>query len=385
MEQPNVDDAAERRHGARINSEFWVTIRGQDEPPRCLSGNVSVSGLFLYVEESFGPAGSIHELEIATYDRDESVVVMALVIREVTVTDMFRGDMVVGVALGFVFHSPEMRHDVEQFVFQVAMLQGDRQGDLEIHHSFSAVVEQAEVESSDEMEAVVRSLAPDRMVMETEWPLSVGESIQVEVRLPASNKVVGFTGEVKSCDEAENHAGSVRYEIKVAFEEIRNATDQYSAAAVQRALAISEDDDLSMAPVEPTPHGEPFRSVVSEATQAPRKETSALISVYHLRGTLAQMSLTSLLSFLDLERRSGVLSLNIRKRRIQIFMRNGAVVDVERDGKSVDPHALLPGLLELDRGEFEIAFRPVEREDRVDTSTTGLLLELAKRKDESQG
>ena len=110
-----------------------------------------------------------------------------------------------------------------------------------------------------------------------------------------------------------------------------------------------------------------------------------MISIYHLRGTLAQMGLTSLLSFLDIERRTGVCTIWIRKRVIKLYLREGRLIDVERDERPADPHALLPGLIDLDRGEFEVAFRPVEREDRIGMTTTVLLLELTQRKDESDG
>ncbi len=379
MEEAKIISGSERRHGARINSEFWVCVKGRDTQPHCVSGDISVSGIFLYIDKSIGAAGSIHEMEISTYDQGETVAVMSLVVREVTVTDMYRGDLVVGVVMGFLFQDPEQRHDVEQFVFQVAMLQGDRPGDMEIQHSFDATVDN-DNGGPGQKEAVVRSLAPDRMVMETDWPLKVGETIQVEVRLPASNKVVGFSGKVRSSNMTSRDDGSIFYEVHVSFEEISHDTDQYSAAAVRHAIARSEDDNPSF-PKETTASAEPFRSMLGEATQAP-KEESALISVYHLCGTLAQRGLSSLLGFLDLERRSGVVSLTIRRRKIQLFIRNGRLIDVERDGRTTDPHALLPGLMELDQGEFEIAFRPVKRKDRLGVSTTALLLELAQRSDE---
>ena len=352
---------------------------GVEEEPRCISGNVSVSGLYLYTHKSLGPAGTILQLKVATYDQDEEVEVVVHVVREVKISDMYRGEQLAGIALGFLFRGETQRHDVEQFVFQVALLQGDRQGELEIQHKFEATVEGA-VEADGARGAVVRSLTPDQMVMEADWSMEVGETIQVEVRLPASRKTVAFTGTVRSCKMVTRMDGVVLYEVRVSFDQITHDTDLYSAAAVRHALEQSPPG-----PPRTTASAEPFRTILGDATQAPTAEQSGLVSIYHLRGTLAQMGLTSLLSFLDLERRTGVCTLLIRKRTIKLYIRHGRLIDVERDGVAADPHALLPGLLELEQGEFEIAFRPVERRDRLGVSTTALLLEMAQRKDESHG
>lgn len=350
-----------------------------EEEPRCLSGNVSVSGLYLYTDQTLGPAGTILQLKVATYDQDEEVEVVVHVVREVKISDMYRGEQLAGIALGFLFRGEAQRHDVEQFVFQVALLQGDRQGELKIQHKFEAKVEGA-AEEDEARGAVVRSLTPDRMVMEADWSMEVGESIQVEVRLPASRKTVAFKGTVRTCNMVTRTDGKVMYEVRVSFDQITHDTDQYSAAAVCRAL--EQQDPI---PPRTTASAEPFRSMLGEATQAPTAEQSGLVSIYHLRGTLAQMGLSSLLTFLDMERRSGVCTLHIRKRTIKLYIRNGRLIDVERDNLPADPHALLPGLLELDQGEFEIAFRPVDRRDRLGVSTMTLLLEIAQRKDERHG
>lgn len=377
MTSDKIAEGPERRHGARIDSEFWITDLGGDEEPLCMSGNVSVSGLYLFTEKSMGDAGTVLQLKIATYDQDEEVEVVVHVVREVRISDMYRGDRLAGVALGFLFRGEPQRHDMEQFVFQVALLQGDRKGNLESQPSFEAKVD-GPGDGAGLRGAVVRALSPDRMMMEADWSMEVGESIQVEVRLPASRKKVAFTGTVSSCNEFTRPDGKVLYEVLVSFNQITHDTDLYSAAAVRQAL----EGDPS--PV-PAANADPFRSMLGARLQAPTAKERSVVSIYHLRGTLAQMGLTSLLSFLDLERRTGVCTLYIRKRVIRLFLRHGRLIDVERDGRPADPYVLLPGLLELDQGEFEIAFRPVARKDRLGVSTTALLLEIAQRRDESNG
>lgn len=379
MEQARSPEGPERRHGVRIPFEFWITVVGGEEEPRCLSGNISVSGLYLYTDQTLGPAGTILRLRIATYDRDQEVEVVAHVVRQVMLHDMYRGELVAGIALGFVFRSDEQRHDVEQFVFQVTQLQGDRRGEREMEHNFLAKVDVGGP-MAQERGAVVRSMTPDRMMLEAAWSMGVGESIQVEVSLPASRKKEAYSGTVSSCNRLTRPDGQVYYEVHVSFRPIAHPTDLYSAAAVLQALE-GEPPEASSSPA----RAKPLRSVLGEATPVAISGESALVSIYHLRGTLDQMNLTSLLSFLELERRTGVCSIWIRTQRIRLYVRDGQLIDLERDGRAADPYVLLPALMELEQGEFEVAFRPVKREDRLGVSTTGLLLELARPEDESDG
>ena len=103
----------------------------------------------------------------------------------------------------------------------------------------------------------------------------------------------------------------------------------------------------------------------------------------HLRGELSQVRLPSLLSFLSLERTSGVLELSRGAAHAELFVREGQIVDVEMQPPGPSPARMLAELMEWSDGEFGFRFEPVGREDAVGISVSALLMQLAQRKDES--
>lgn len=104
-----------------------------------------------------------------------------------------------------------------------------------------------------------------------------------------------------------------------------------------------------------------------------------------LRGDLELVGLPSLLSFLELERKSGVVRVGPYTNGT-IQLRDGAPVDIEVAGldASSSPEDRMVALLSAQRGRFE--FRPcvVEVADTVRRSLGMLLLECARRADEAQ-
>jgi DNA-binding response OmpR family regulator len=102
-----------------------------------------------------------------------------------------------------------------------------------------------------------------------------------------------------------------------------------------------------------------------------------------LRGDLEHVALVSLLSFLSVERKSGVLEV-LGDSRARIFMRAGQLLradinDVPASGVD-DP--LLRALLTWSRGRFEFVPQNVVCEDELHASISALLLERKGRGDE---
>jgi CheY-like chemotaxis protein len=114
--------------------------------------------------------------------------------------------------------------------------------------------------------------------------------------------------------------------------------------------------------------------------------TSRRSSVARTRftGSLSDMGLVDLLQTIDLSRKSGVLSLTqVRdgeERKGTILFRDGQVIDAE-----VGPlhgERAVYRLLLWNEGDFEVEFRPVQAEQRIQTPTQGLLMEGMRRVDE---
>ncbi len=103
-----------------------------------------------------------------------------------------------------------------------------------------------------------------------------------------------------------------------------------------------------------------------------------------LRGDLGQVGLPSVLGFLELERKTGIL-LVISDRPARLFIRDGRAVRVEIN--DADPGAsqeqLALDLLGWTSGQFEFAAQDVPDLDALKTSLTALLLEHARRSDEA--
>ncbi|MGC4093979.1 MAG: response regulator [Polyangiaceae bacterium] len=103
-----------------------------------------------------------------------------------------------------------------------------------------------------------------------------------------------------------------------------------------------------------------------------------------LRGDLELVGLASVLSFLELERKSGVVRVGPVTNGV-IYLRDGAPVHLAVDGVPDDasPEERFVPLVSARHGRFE--FRPgaVDREDTVRRSLGMLLLECARRADEA--
>jgi DNA-binding response OmpR family regulator len=105
-----------------------------------------------------------------------------------------------------------------------------------------------------------------------------------------------------------------------------------------------------------------------------------------LRGGLDQVSLGSVLSFLEVERKSGVLlvvgSDEGEPSSARFFIQEGRPLRVEIDGRTRTSHQAACDVLGWRTGQFEFAAQEVVCADDLHTSTTGLLLEAARLRDE---
>ncbi|MFZ5893740.1 MAG: response regulator [Myxococcota bacterium] len=118
------------------------------------------------------------------------------------------------------------------------------------------------------------------------------------------------------------------------------------------------------------------------ATQAARSNESHDPGA--LRGDLELVGLASVLSFLELERKSGIVRVGPLTNGV-IYLRDGAPVHIAVDGvpDNAAPEERFVPLVSARHGRFE--FRPgaVDREDTVKRSLGMLLLECARRADEA--
>ncbi|HSR99778.1 MAG TPA: response regulator [Kofleriaceae bacterium] len=120
--------------------------------------------------------------------------------------------------------------------------------------------------------------------------------------------------------------------------------------------------------------------------QATAQETREHLGGAGLRGDLAQVGLSSLLILIEMERKTGLLQLRAPNGpSAQILVRDGKVVHARLDDSDdpVDAECVYY-LLTWGAGEFEFVMCLVEGNDRVNVSTTHLLMEGARLMDESR-
>ncbi len=120
-------------------------------------------------------------------------------------------------------------------------------------------------------------------------------------------------------------------------------------------------------------------------TQQAMQETREQLGGSGLRGDLSQVGLSSLLVLIEMERKTGLLQLRAPGGpSAQVLVREGKVVHARLDDaeEPVDADCVYY-LLTWGAGEFEFIACLVEGVDRVNVSTTHLLMEGARLIDES--
>lgn len=108
-----------------------------------------------------------------------------------------------------------------------------------------------------------------------------------------------------------------------------------------------------------------------------------------LRGDLEKISLATLLTIVDMERRSGMLLVERERQLGRLFFREGRVVRARIEGArrpaapTSGPEAVYYALSWPD-GQFELWQAAIEGRDEIRCSTTFLLMEGARRCDEAR-
>lgn len=115
------------------------------------------------------------------------------------------------------------------------------------------------------------------------------------------------------------------------------------------------------------------------AIAAPRGSAESAM----LRGDLAEISLATLLSLLEFERKSGILVVLAAHQAARLFVAGGRVVKVEAGGEG-PPRERLMRVLDWSAGRFEFSGCEVVGADELGLGTTQLLLEHARVRDESR-
>lgn len=124
---------------------------------------------------------------------------------------------------------------------------------------------------------------------------------------------------------------------------------------------------------------------VAQALERARRRPASSADRGALSGDLAMVSLTSLLAFVEAERRSGALLVLSDPRIATLHIVDGQVrrVDLSDNPKGLPPIERLYHVLDWKTGRFEFGPREVEVEDEIGMPTGFCLMEHARRTDEA--
>jgi hypothetical protein len=103
-----------------------------------------------------------------------------------------------------------------------------------------------------------------------------------------------------------------------------------------------------------------------------------------LRGRLEQFGLATVLSFLDLERRSGRLVIVARNKAGQVWLRGGQAISARVEGTRLVNREAIYELLSWDNGYFAFTQEDLPfAVDEIGAPTTLILMDAALRTDEA--
>jgi hypothetical protein len=354
-----VEVALDRRRGARLNGTFWVWVLGVDTAPRLRRGNISITGARVDAGADCGGPGTVVRLKVARAREDfgagRAVEVLARVVREEEGAAAAGGVPREGheFAFEFMMEGPQSRASMEALVRTAVQAQLIGSSDLDVACHLPARIEGWPVEAG----AVVRRLGTETMALHVGEELAVARRLRVAVRSPCSLAEVAFDAVVSICRPLGQRGGASAWEATVRYAPRSSPSGGDAGEGLGSVLALL---------------GEAL--VPSEACQP--------VPLPDLHGTLGDITLFSLLGFLDMERRSGVLSVEHEHRFGFVYLRDGQVVDVEVAGVAGGPRARLTEMLRWRRGRFSVVLRDVERDDALCVPTMHLLLDLAREQDE---
>ena len=359
----------ESRRSARIPARFWVGVEGVDDVLKQRHGDISATGMYFEEQQHLGDIGTVQWLHMASIDREHRLEVMAHIVRVITFADLRRGS-VTGVALEFMPESDDSAQAVSEFVRHVLGLRLQEDLAMQVDHKLEASVD-LEGGPDGGLKATVRQLSVHGLLLDTNWSMKVGDTVAIDIHAPSSARPIRIRGQAINVIEANEMEGAARFRIELHVKD--------DEPGIPTSTRTSFGPQSARASIRPGAMESLFADLI-----APPSGNSAPMRKEHLAGQLARIRMPTLLSLFEMERMTGVLSLLRGDNCTRVFVREGQIVDVEDEGAKTEPRERLMTILGWNEGSFDFCLSSVDRPDRIDTSTTALILDLARADDESR-
>jgi hypothetical protein len=361
---------AQRRRAARLKSQVKLQIVGIDPDYVVVEGDISVGGVYVELPRDAGELGSVQRLRLATLQDTERITVLARIARISRVQDFWSGGASVGIAFQFMFQETnELGADVMTIPIERSWAIGEfvrclvrdaEGGEPKLDHVWAATLEGSHGESQV---ATVNGVSLQGTVLETEFPVPVGELIRVDIPGPGPDQRIPMFGRAIDSRPFETNQRK-GYRTAVSFEpaELPMRQSRLSGSSIQEAFGALLSSNGTSA-VTPPSH---------------RRQ--------HLAGDLTRISLVSVLTLCELERATGMLLLRAPHDEVRCYLQHGRLFDLERVGllELQSAEATLAPVLDWQIGTFELLFEPISKLDRIGKPIGAILLNIMQALDETR-
>jgi uncharacterized protein (TIGR02266 family) len=361
-----------RAQDYRVRATFRVRYNTMDDLVVAYSGNLSRGGLFLATNKVL-PVGSVVRLQLELPDGGPEIIVPCNVafVREAS-EDPEGGPTSGQTGMGVKFIDPDdlTRRRLEWFILNSAPEPGQLKGQTFVRRINLVIVDDDPLQAQsaaepfrargdqvrvarDGLEALALCLKqrPDVLLSDVEMPRMDGWQLLRLVRSRPALTSVPVIFLTQLSGEQDRLLG------------YRLGVDDYLSKPTEAAELLARVD------------GAVIRSE-QQAKSAPREANA-------LRGDLQQVGVASVLAFLEIEKKTGVLRVGpITNGRIYISEGRPIAVEVEGASQTSSPRELIFRLLDLKKGRFEFSAKPVSKEDQLGLTTTNILLAHAAERDE---
>jgi uncharacterized protein (TIGR02266 family) len=365
-----LSEQKDGRASTRVQATFRVKYPTLDQLAVAFTTDLSKGGLFLQTE-SFLPINAIIRLELELPDGGGEIEVIGRVahIRDDYEAELSRQPA--GMGIEFLDLTEERRDQIAQYIAAHALADAEESAAIEVGPLDVMVVDDnpracdllASVflgrgdtvrKAANGIEALGLCLKrpPDVLLLDIEMPHMDGWQLLQIVRTRPSLSSIPVLFVTALCQLQER----------------------------LRGYRLGVDDFI------PKPwRAEEVLARVDRIVMGARQGRGAAIARKTLRGDLAQVPIASVLSFLQLERMTGVLLL-VQDRSARIYIKDGRPhrVEVERTELPAKPKEVLFHVLAWTEGQFEFAAQEVACEDELGMSATTILLEYSRLQDERQ-
>ncbi len=363
------EDWEKRRQSVRVKTEFRVSYPDMDKLLVDYTRNISKGGLFIKTER-FLPLNSVIRLHIGLPEGGGQVSCIGKVIYVRGLKDSGPGRPS-GLGIEFLDMLEESMQRIEEFISVKSSEAAERSMSAAVQRSLKVLVVDDDKSYRESAAAVfekrgdkvkmaedgLEGLAiclkdpPDVILTDVQMPRMDGWDFLRMIRSRPSLASVLVIFQTSLGGEKERLRG------------YRLGVDDYLAKPYQAEELVARVERLVA------------RTMASHRSAVENKT---------LRGDLEQVSLPAVLSMLEIERHTGVI-LVVGDGTARIFIREGRPLAVEIEGaaESRGQMDMMVELLDWKAGQFEFAAQDVSRNDELETSVQGLLMEAARITDEA--